>query len=98
MHAMKLTDQTIKTHCLIDEPDPFGFPGTGDKVDPRSGCRAGTRTNPESISGFLQAVFVVVRPRCMAGQVTAAFGFYMEERNVKQGSLGMETSIATQSD
>lgn len=60
-------------------PDPDGFLGGGDRVDPRLGSRVGTRTKAESVSGFLQALFAVTRLRWMKGHATAAFGLWMKE-------------------
>lgn len=63
-------------------PDPDGFLGWGDRVDPRLGSRVGTRTKTESVSGFLQALFAVARLRWMKGHATAALGLWMR-REIK---------------
>lgn len=60
-------------------PDPDGFLGWGDRVEPRLGSRVGTRTKAESVSGFLQALFAVTRLRWMKGHATAALGLWMKE-------------------
>ena len=64
-------------------PDPDGFLGWEDKVDARLGSRVGTRTRKtESVSGFLQALFVVARLRRMKGHATAALGLW-KRREIK---------------
>ena len=67
-------------------PDPDGFFGCGDWVERRLGSRVGTRTKTESVSGFLQALFVVPRLRRIEGQATAAFGL-CKENHLKHTSL-----------